>query len=102
MGLYTEHWAQCKQHANTSTLQALLMLALGLPAIAGAGYLLSPLTAAGTTVLVAIIVTWLVALTALVLRGSKVDCPRCSARYSRGKFLVNCPKCGLRMFQEDP
>ena len=33
--------------------------------------------------------------------ASKVVCPRCATRYSRGKFLVNCPKCDLRMLQED-
>lgn len=102
MGLYTDHWARHRRHANTCTLQALWVFGVGVPAIAGAGYLLSPLTTFRTTVLVVIAVAWLVALTLLVLRGSRVDCPRCSARYTRGKYLVNCPRCGLRMLQEDP
>jgi hypothetical protein len=102
MGLYTDYWAQHKRHANKSTLQALATLGLGLPAVAGLGYLLSPLTDLGTALLLAAVMTWVIALTSLVLRGSKVVCPRCFTRYSRGKFLVNCPKCGLRMFQEDP
>jgi len=30
------------------------------------------------------------------------DGPLCHTRYSRGKYLVNCPHCGLRMLQDDP
>ena len=102
MGLYTDHWARYRQQSNRRTLQALLVVGVGLPATAACGYLLSPLTNVRTAVLVAIATAWLVTFTLLVLRGSRVDCPRCLTRYARGKLLFNCPRCGLRMLQEDP
>lgn len=102
MGTYTEHWARHKRLANRCTLQALALVGLGLPSVAALGYLLSPLTNVTTSVLLLAIAAWLAALTVLVVRGSRVECPRCQARYSRGKYLVNCPQCGLRMFQEKP
>lgn len=102
MGLYTDHWARYRQQSNRRTLQALLVFGVGLPGIALSGYLLSPLTNVRTALLVAMGAVWLTTFTLLVLRGSRVDCPRCMTRYARGKYLVNCPGCGLRMFQEDP
>lgn len=102
MGLYTDHWVRYRQRSNRSTLQAVITVGVGLPLIAATGYLLSPLTSLRTAAVLALAAAWLVALTTLLLRGSKVDCPRCQTRYSRGKYLVNCPKCGLRMLQEDP
>lgn len=102
MGLYTEHWIRYRKHTLRSTLHALLLFGLGVPAIAATGYLLSPLDDMRTAVLLTVIVAWLAAVTVLAVRGSRVDCPRCGTRYSRGRFIVNCPTCGLRMLQEDP
>lgn len=102
MGLYTDHWARHRRNSTRSTLQALLALGLGVPGIAGLGFLLSPLDDLRTGVLVVGIIAWLALLIRLVRRGSQVDCPRCSTRYSRGKFLVECPKCGLGMLQDGP
>jgi cobalamin biosynthesis protein CobD/CbiB len=100
MGQYTEHWAKYKRDANRRTLQLLGFL-LFLPAIAVLGYLLSEITDLVFPVVVTLLVVWLVVFTRLALRSSKVPCPRCSSTYSRGKYLVPCPKCGLPMFQEE-
>ena len=102
MGQYTEHWSKVKRQSLSSTLHALLVLAVGLPAIAGLGYLLSPLDDLRTAFFLLVIVCWLVLFTTVILRGTRVLCPRCDTKYSRGKYLVNCPKCGLRMYQDAP
>jgi hypothetical protein len=102
MGIYTEHWARHKKNELHGTLYAALVLAVGLPAVAFAGYLLEPLTGLRMAVLLVLITLWLVAFTAVLLRYRRVKCPQCDATYSRGRSVVNCPKCGLRMFQEQP
>lgn len=102
MGLYTEHWENYRKRTLRGTLYALLMLALGVPAVAALGYLLQPLDNVRTALLVGVILFWLSVLVTVALRHSRVVCPRCETRYSRGKYLVNCPKCGLRMLQESP
>lgn len=102
MGQYTNHWELHKRQSLRGTLQALAAVAIGVPALAAAGYGLSPLNDRRTVLLLILVAAWLVALTRIVVRASKVTCPRCGTGYSRGKFLVNCPSCGLRMFQEDP
>ena len=101
MGQYTEHWAEYKRESNRRTFQLLGVL-LFVPAIGLLGYSISGITDWAIHVVITLLVVWLVAFTRLALRASKVPCPRCSTIYSRGKYLVNCPKCGLRMLQEDP
>ena len=100
MGQYTEHWAKYKRESNRRTLQLAGYL-LFLPAIALLGYVISEITNWTVPVVITLLVVWLVVFTRLALRSSKVQCPRCSSTYSRGKYLVPCPKCGLRMFEEE-
>lgn len=102
MGAYTEHWDRYKKRNIKGTLYALLLFAVGLPAVALVGMWLEPFDTSDTAVFVGLLVLWLSALTILLVRFSKVVCPRCQTNYSRGKFLANCPQCGLRMLQEDP
>jgi hypothetical protein len=102
MGIYTEHWEQYKRRNVRDTLWALVLIVLGFPAIAFLGYLLSPLDNVRMAVLGGAIVLFLGVFTSRMLRASKVSCPRCQTRYSRGRSLVDCPKCSLRMLQEDP
>lgn len=102
MGLYTEYWESYRKRTIRGTLYALAVLGFGVPAIAAFGYLLAPLDNSRTALLLTVIVVWLAGLVTLVLRHSRVVCPRCQTRYSRGKFAVNCPQCGLRMLQEEP
>ena len=101
MGQYTEHWAEYQRASNRRTLQLLGALLL-VPVIALLGYAISGLTQWAVHMVVALLLVWLVLFTRLALRSEKVPCPRCSATYSRGRSVVNCPKCGLRMFQENP
>lgn len=102
MGLYRQHWESYRKQALRGTLYALAVLGVGVPTIAFVGFLLQPLNHLRTALFVSVAVVWLVLLVGIVVRSSRVVCPRCSTRYSRGKFLVNCPQCGLRMFQENP
>ncbi|MBK6471246.1 MAG: hypothetical protein IPF94_11085 [Betaproteobacteria bacterium] len=102
MGTYTDHWARYKKNSTRELLKALLLIGVGLPGLALVGYGLSQVTEYAVPLQVALLVLWLVALTRLLLHQSKVPCPRCGETYSRGKYLSNCPKCGLRMLQEDP
>lgn len=100
MGRYTQHWADYQRATNRRTLRLLGVLLL-LPVIALVGYGLSGF-GWGLYVLLALLAAWLVLFTRLALRATPVTCPQCAATYTRGKYLVNCPQCGLRMFQEDP
>jgi cobalamin biosynthesis protein CobD/CbiB len=100
MGQYTEHWTKYKRESHRRTLHLLGVL-LVLPVIATLGYALSQFTDWATPVVGGLLIVWLLAFISLALRSSKVLCPRCSTSYSRGKYLSNCPKCGLRMLQED-
>lgn len=102
MGLYTEYWENYRKRTLRGTLYALALLGLGIPAIAAFGHFLAPLDNFRTALLLTAILLWLAGLVTLVLRHSRVVCPRCDTPYSRGKFVVNCPKCGLRMHQENP
>lgn len=102
MGLYTEHWARHGRHANQCTLQALLVFGPGVPLIALVGYLLDPLAGFRVVLLMVLIAAWLATIMVIVMRGSRVECPRCLTRYARGRVVPNCPGCGLRMFQENP
>lgn len=102
MGIYTDHWERYKQQSVRGTLRALLLFGIGLPCIAGLGYLLEPISNVGMAILATVIVLWLIAFTVVLLNASRVICPRCNAKYSRGRYLASCPKCGLRMLQEEP
>ena len=101
MGQYTRHWEQYRHRTKQRTLRLLGVL-LVLPVIALVGYGLSQLTAWATYVQGALIVAWIAVFVRLAIGGAQVECPRCNNTYARGKFIVDCPKCGLRMFQEDP
>ena len=48
-----------------------------------------------------LLLLWLVVFTVMVLRFSKVTCPKCSHHFSQGKWVVRCPECGLGIGQED-
>lgn len=102
MGIYTDHWARYKKNSTRGLLKALLLIGVGLPCLALVGYGLSQVTQHAVPLQIALLVVWLVAVTRLLLRQSKVPCPGCGEVYTRGKYLCNCPKCGLRMLQEDP
>lgn len=102
MGIYTEHWEKYKKSGTRGLLTALLFIGIGIPGLALVGYGLSQVTEYAVPLQIALLVLWLVVLTRLLLRQSKVPCPRCGETYSRGKYLSNCPKCGLRMLQQDP
>jgi cobalamin biosynthesis protein CobD/CbiB len=101
MGQYTEHWARYTRESTRHTLRLLGTLLL-LPVIGLIGYALWPVTRWAFPVVGSLLLLWLVMFTTLALRSTKVPCPRCATIYSRGKYLCNCPKCGLRMLQEDP
>ena len=103
MGIYTEHWNQHKKRNIRGLLYVLLMLVVALPATALISLGVEKLTGEYPAYLhIALLVIWLVGLTMLALRSSRVICPRCGTQYSHGKGLADCPKCGLRMLQEDP
>ena len=101
MGQYTEHWAEYKRSSNRRTFQLLGFLVV-LPLIALLGYALSAVTDWSVHITMTLVLIWLVLFIRLAVRASKVTCPQCAAIYSRGKYLVNCPKCPLRMLQDDP
>jgi len=102
MGLYSDHWTTYKLNSTRGLLHALLLIGVVLPCLALVAYGLSQITEYAVPLQIALLLAWLVVLTRLLLRQSKVPCPRCGEIYSRGKYLSNCPKCGLRMLQEDP
>lgn len=103
MGLYTEHWNRYKRDSVRGVVQLLLLIALGLPATALVAVGVQALTGSYPIWLhLPLLVAWLIAFTMLAVRHSRVICPRCATRYSRGRSLCNCPRCGLRMLQEDP
>ena len=99
MGEYTAHWDKYKRDSNKRTLRLLGFLLL-LPLIALLGYGLSSLGSWSFYLTVALLVAWLLAFTRIALASAKVPCPKCGTSYSRGKSLVNCPNCGLRMLQD--
>jgi len=101
MGRYSDHWARYRKDHTRGTLQVLALVGIGLPAIALCGYALAQLTVHATPLQLALIVAWLAAFARLLIRASKVVCPRCGTRYTRGKHLSDCPTCSLRMMQDD-
>lgn len=103
MGTYTEHWNRYKHDSVRGLLHLLLLFIVGLPITALVAIGMERWTGRYPIFLhVALLLIWLVIFTALLIRHSRVVCPRCGTRYSRGKWLCDCPKCGLRMLQEEP
>jgi hypothetical protein len=103
MGIYTEHWNQYKKRNIRGVLYGMLMLVIALPATALISLGVEELTGEYPAYLhIGLLVIWLIVLTMLILRYSRIICPRCSTQYTHGKGLADCPKCGLRMLQEDP
>lgn len=103
MGIYTEHWSNYKRRSVRGIVHLLLLLAVGLPLTVLVAIGVERLTGSYPIYLhVGLLLLWLVFFTLLAVRYSRVSCPRCDATYSRGKGLCNCPKCGLRMLQDDP
>lgn len=100
MGQYTEHWEKYKRASARDTFR-LLRLILCVPVIGLVGLGLSQVTDWAVPVLIGLLVAWLCVFTLFCVRASRVLCPQCSKVYSRGKYLCNCPHCGLRMLQED-
>jgi hypothetical protein len=103
MGTYTEHWKQYRKRNIRGVVYVLLMLVIGLPVTALISLGVEQLTGEYPAYLhVGLIVIWLVVFTMLILRYSRVLCPRCGTQYTHGRGLADCPKCGLKMLQEDP
>lgn len=103
MGIYSAHWNDYRKESRKGVFHLALLLVLGLPGTALVAYGVGQFTGEYPFhVHAGLLVAWLVAFASLAIRYSRVVCPRCRARYSRGKWLSNCPQCGLRMLQEDP
>ena len=103
MGIYTEHWRQHDQRARRGAIIGLLILGLGLPATGALAYLSGLITAFDPIALqIGVVLLWVIAVTTVAIRFSRVTCPRCGRVYTQGRgTLPSCPKCGLRMLQED-
>ena len=103
MGIYTEHWNNYKRNSIRGVICMLLLFAVGLPLTALAALGVEKVLGSYPVYLhIGLLLVWLVAFTALAVRHSRVVCPRCGTKYSRGRWLCDCPKCGLRMLQEEP
>jgi len=103
MGTYTAHWKQHKRRSIQGLIYVLLWFVLGLPAIAAICLGVERRTGEYPGYLNAgLLVLWLVVFTVMVLRFSKVSCPKCSHRFSQGKWVTKCPECGLGIGQEEP
>lgn len=103
MGTYTNYWNQYKRQSVRGVTHLLLLFAVGLPLTALVALGVQKLTGDYPFLLhISLLVVWLISFTVLAVRYSRVVCPRCSARYSRGKWLCDCPKCGLGMLQDEP
>ncbi|MET0280854.1 MAG: hypothetical protein ABW278_06965 [Steroidobacteraceae bacterium] len=103
MGTYTGHWNQYKRDSIRGVIRLLLLFAVGLPLTVLIALGVQRLTGSYPAYLhIGLLLLWLVSFTVLAVRHSRVLCPKCGTQYSRGKGLCNCPKCGLRMLQEEP
>lgn len=103
MGMYSEHWNDYRKESLKGLWTLGLLVALGLPGSARVAWGVSQFTGDYPFVLHAgLLIAWLVAFTLLAIRYSRVTCPRCRTTYSRGRWPSNCPRCGLRMLQDDP
>jgi len=102
MGIYTEHWNKYKRNSVRGVVYLLLLVAAGLPFTALVALGVEKLIGSYPFYLhICSLLLWLIAFTALAVRYSRVVCPRCDTTYSRGRWLCNCPKCGLRMLQDE-
>lgn len=87
MGSYSAHWAAYAKASRKGLVHLGLLLVLGLPGTALLAYGVSRVTGEYPVVLhIGLLALWLVAFTWLTILYSRVDCPRC----------------GLRMLQEEP
>src|SRR5690349_4151590 len=103
MGTYTAHWEEYKKNSVRGLCYLGLLVVLGLPGTALVAYGVDQITGAYPFNLhLGLLVAWLFAFAWLAIHASRVICPRCRAKYSRGKGLSNCPQCGLRMLQDEP
>ena len=103
MGTYTAHWAEYKKHSLRGLCYLGLLVVLGLPATGLVAYGVNQLTGEYPFYLhFGLLVAWLFAFTWVAIHYSRVTCPRCRTKYARGKWLSNCPRCGLRMLQDEP
>jgi len=103
MGLYSAHWEAYRKESRKGVCYLGLLVGLGLPATALVAFGVGRLTGGYPIRLhLGLLVVWLVATTLVAIRYSRVRCPRCGTTYTRGKWLCDCPQCGLRMLQDDP
>jgi hypothetical protein len=103
MGTYTEHWKEHKRKGVRGVIYTLLWLIVGLPVTALISLGVERLTGSYPGYLhFGLLLVWLVVFTNMVLRFSRVICPRCGTRYSQGKWVYGCPKCSLRIHQDEP
>jgi len=103
MGHYSAHWEAYRKESRKGVCRLGLLVGLGLPATALVAYGVGQLTGEYPIRLhLGLLVVWLVATTLVAIRYSRVRCPRCGTTYTRGKWLCDCPQCGLRMLQDDP
>ena len=103
MGTYTEHWMKHKRRSIRGLLWVLLLFVVGLPFTALVAIGMERITGSYPAYLhLILLLFWLIVFTILVIRFSRVVCPRCNEHYSHGKWVLSCPKCGLRIGQEEP
>lgn len=103
MGTYTDDWNKYKRDNIRGVVRLLLLFVVGLPLTVLVALGVQWLTGSYPAYLhIGLLLLWLVSFTLLAVRHSRVVCPRCSTQYSRGKWLSNCPQCGLRMLQDEP
>lgn len=103
MGQYSEHWKNYRRDSARGTFYLLALIALGLPSTAALAFAVQRFTGNYPAyVHIGLLLLWLVTFAAVAVRYSRVVCPKCATIYSRGKGLCNCPRCGLRMLQEEP
>lgn len=103
MGIYTEHWKSYKRNSVRGILYMFVVVVVGLPFTVLVALGGERLTGSYPFYLhVGLLLLWLVIFTVVAIRYSRVVSPRCHTTYSRGKWLCNGPKCGLRMLQDAP
>jgi hypothetical protein len=103
MGTYSEQWEKYRKQSLKWLLVLGLLIVVGLPTIALVSLFVVRIARdLAVHVQLGLLAIWLVVLTWAALRASRVTCPRCGTVYARGKGLINCPQCGLRMLQEEP
>lgn len=102
-GPYATHWERVRRDAVRGAVRLGLLVIVGLPATALVALAVEHVTQRYPMLLHGVLlVAWLIAFTWLALRHSRVACPRCATVYGRGRGVCNCPRCGLRMFDDGP